>query len=290
MESKYIDVRGIKTRYLEAGKGEPLLLVHGGDFGGFDSANDWDLNIDGLAKSFHVFAIDRIGCGFTDNPKTDKEYVIGTGVQHAYDFLRTMKMDSAHVVGHSRGGYVVCRLAMEHPEVVKTLIIVDSQTLLLPDSLVETIYADWGRLASIITDKREKYRYLAAANSYRNEGITDDFVNIMVEVMALPKSREAATRLNWQHFEEDLTARQKENREWISAGRIKAPTLIIWGFNDPTAKFDPVALDALCTIFAATPQSQMHIFNRAGHYCFRDQPETFNVSITRFIKLNGEGR
>ena len=63
MKIKYVDVNGIRTRYLEAGTGEPLLLVHGGGFGRCynASANDWDLNIDGFAKSFHVFAIDKIG-------------------------------------------------------------------------------------------------------------------------------------------------------------------------------------------------------------------------------------
>ena len=141
METKYVDVKGIWTRYLEAGAGEPLLLLHGGHFGTSFNSNDWDLNIDNLAKIFHVFAIDKIGCGFTDNPKNDEEYVIGTMVQHAYDFLKTMKIDSAHLVGHSRGGYGVCRLALEYPEVAKTLVIVDSSTLMTAPN---TIYGEWG--------------------------------------------------------------------------------------------------------------------------------------------------
>ena len=98
MEAKYVDVKGIRTRYLEAGTGEPLLLVHGGDFGRHFSANDWDLNVDSFAQSFHVFAIDKIGQGFTDNPKRDEEYVIGTTVQHAYDFLNTMKISGALIL------------------------------------------------------------------------------------------------------------------------------------------------------------------------------------------------
>ena len=97
MEEKYINVKGIRTRYLEAGSGEPLLLIHGNHFGMCCSANDWDLNIDSFARYFQVFAIDKIGSGFTDNAKSDGEYVIGTTVQHAYDFLNTMKIDSAHV-------------------------------------------------------------------------------------------------------------------------------------------------------------------------------------------------
>ena len=70
MEEKYVDVKGTRTRYLESGSGEPLLMVHGMDYyKTASSANHFSLNIDGLGKSFHVLAIDKIGAGFTDNPK-----------------------------------------------------------------------------------------------------------------------------------------------------------------------------------------------------------------------------
>ena len=286
MEAKYVDVKGIRTRYLEAGRGEPLLLVHGGEFGTSCSANDWDLNIDSLAESFHVFAIDKVGSGFTDNPKSDQEYVIGATVQHAYDFLNTMKMDSAHAVGHSRGGYTVCRLALEHPEVVKTLVIVNSATLTVPR---QPIYREWDRLAALIKDVRDKQRYLVAANSLKSEHITDNYADVMVEIVMLPKSQEATARMETglrTQFLEDLAARQKETHEWIRAGRLKAPTLIMWGFNDPSAEFDPVGLELLRLIFPSTSRSQMHILNQAGHYCFREQPEAFVAAVTNFIKFN----
>ncbi len=130
METKYVDVKGTRTRSLEAGSGEPMLLVHGGNFGRYCSANDWDRNIDSLAGSYHVFAIDKIACGFTDNPQSDGEFVIGASVSHARDFLDVMGIDSAHVVGHSRGGLTACRLVLESPGAVRTLVIVDSATLI----------------------------------------------------------------------------------------------------------------------------------------------------------------
>ncbi len=287
MEARYVDVKGIRTRYLEAGKGEPLLLVHGGDFGRYPgSANDWDLNIDSLAESFHVLAIDKVGCGFTDNPKSDGEYIIGTTVKHAYDFLSTMKIDSAHVAGHSRGGYTVCRLALEHPEVVRTLVIVDSSTLMIAPN---PIYDEWDRLAALIKDIRDRYRYLVAANSFGNEHITDAFLDVTVEIVMLPKSQEAAAKMEAglkARFKEDLVAEQKETHELIRAGKLKAPTLIMWGFDDPSATFDPVGLATIRLIFPHVPRSQMHILNQAGHYCYREQPEAFVSALTSFIKSN----
>ena len=129
-DARFVDVSGIRIRYFEAGRGEPLLLVHGGSIGGGANAEDWGLNFDRFAESFHVYAIDKIGQGHTDSPKSDSDYVIGSTVRHAYDFLRVMGIESTHIVGHSRGGYTACRLALEHPEMVKGLVIVDSATLM----------------------------------------------------------------------------------------------------------------------------------------------------------------
>ena len=250
------------------------------------SANDWDLVIDNFAKSFHVIAPDKIGCGFTDNPKRDEEYVMRTMVRHVHDFLNAVGIDSAHVVGHSRGGYAVCRLALEHPEVVKTLVIVDSGTLMLARN---PLYDEWEKKAAPIEDIRESIHYQKVANSYGSAHITDKFLDIMVEIEKLPKSREAVAKMKaglMAQFKEDLQADQKETHERIRAGGIKAPTLIMWGFNDPTAKFDPMGLFALNLILPSTPRSEMHILNQAGHFCHREQPDSFVAAVTAFIESN----
>ena len=67
-QAKFIDVKGIRTRYYELGSGEPMLLIHGATFSGQGSANTWTLNLAGLSQNFHVFAPDRLGNGMTDNP------------------------------------------------------------------------------------------------------------------------------------------------------------------------------------------------------------------------------
>jgi len=55
------------------------VLFHGGHFGSHDAADcaeDWSLNFDGLAERFHVYAVDKIGQGFTDNPQRDEDYTM----------------------------------------------------------------------------------------------------------------------------------------------------------------------------------------------------------------------
>ena len=63
VDSKFVDVHGIRTRYFEKGTGENVLLIHGGVFGSNDVADcslDWGLNFDDLAQWFHVYALDTL--------------------------------------------------------------------------------------------------------------------------------------------------------------------------------------------------------------------------------------
>ena len=130
-EAKFIDVDGIRTRYFMTGEGAPLVLFHGGNFGSrnlTESACDWELNIQGLSQWYRVFAVDKLGQGYTDNPKDD-DYSMAAVVRHAHGFLAALGLEDVHVVGHSRGGYLVCRLTLDHPERIRSCVIVDSNTL-----------------------------------------------------------------------------------------------------------------------------------------------------------------
>ncbi len=285
MQTKYVDVNGIKTRYLEDGAGEPLVLVHGGQFGTCSSGNDWDLTIPGFAANFHVLAVDKIGCGFTENPKDPKDYLIGAGVRHLYDLIQTLKLAKVHLVGHSRGGYQVCRLALEHPEVVQTLVIVDSATLAARNG-PESKYAQWDREAESM-NVRDGCRHKMAMNSFSGEHLNDSYVDIMAQIVTSANYRRSVMTPEVKRvFLEDLAARREETHQWIRSGGIKMPTLVVWAFNDPTAPFDPVGKTAMDLVLGNVPRSQMVILNRAGHYCFREQPEAFAAAVTGFIKLN----
>ena len=106
---KFVDVGGVRTRYFERGSGEVVVLVHGGAFGsttGACCADDWDLNFDGLARWFRVFAIDKLGQGYTDNPRTDDDYTMHAAVQHAYATLRALGIE-----GSASGGPFARRLS-----------------------------------------------------------------------------------------------------------------------------------------------------------------------------------
>jgi pimeloyl-ACP methyl ester carboxylesterase len=281
---RFMSVEGVRTRYFEAGAGEPLVLVHGGSFGHIENAEDWELNVDGLAETFRVFAFDKIGNGFTDNPRTPDGYFIGRTVDHAAAFIRALGLESAHVVGHSRGGYTATRLALEHPDAVRTLTIVDSSTLMAPHN---PQYDAWDREAEQLSDPRARTRYLIAANSHGEAHITERMIDVALEIEALPKTVEARRIMDGgakTRNNADLIERQAETHAWIREGRLRSPTLVVWGFNDRSAPIERVGIACLNLILPSVPESEFHVLNHAGHNSMREQPDAFNRVLTSFIE------
>jgi 2-hydroxy-6-oxonona-2,4-dienedioate hydrolase len=287
IDEKFIDVNGIRTRYFEKGAGPIVVLFHGGHFGSHDAADcaeDWSLNFDGLAQWFHVYAVDKIGQGYTDNPKRDEDYTMATVVQHAYDFLKVLGLRRVHPVGHSRGAYLVARLTLEHPELFDSCILVDTNTLAPGISKNETVMANppKPRLS------RESQRWVLQKYSYGFEHISEEWLDVMMNVAALPKYREAVKKmeevgLRTTCFLPHLARQKDETLGLIRDRGFGRPTLLAWSYNDPTATIDQG--HALFDLIArATPDARMYIFNRAGHFSYREHPVEFNDMLRGFIQ------
>ncbi|PZC47488.1 MAG: Pimeloyl-ACP methyl ester carboxylesterase [Chloroflexi bacterium] len=281
---KFVDVEGIRTRYFEAGQGEPMVLISGGQFGSFNCATDWDLNFDDLAGDFHVFAVDKIGQGHTDNPKDPSDYILGTAVQHLHDFLKAVGLEQAHLVGHSRGGYAIVRLALEHPEVVKSLTIVDSGSIMHEAA---PFYVELAEKAAHITDPREKHEFMMVNSSFSGTIVSDGWLDDVMSFVTTPKYRIAQeTDVEmWPTCHVDHVARQKETKEWIAKGGLSdLPVLVTWAYNDQGAPIEECGIPAMHLILPSVPNSRMHIFNQSGHYVFREHPKEFNATVRTFIQ------
>ena len=112
-DGRYADFGGIKIHYIDRGKGEPIVLLHGGspDLRGWTAPGV----VDNLAKDFRVIAYDARGAGKSSKPHDPKQY----GRQQALDVPRLLdhlKIDRAHIVGFSLGAQTVAQLLTLHPE------------------------------------------------------------------------------------------------------------------------------------------------------------------------------
>lgn len=112
-QDRFADLGGVKIRYIEEGKGEPVVLLHGGG----SNLETWVAAgvVANLARDYRVIAFDARGHGKSDKPHDPKAY----GREQALDVVRlldTLKLKRAHIVGFSLGGSTTSQLLTLHPE------------------------------------------------------------------------------------------------------------------------------------------------------------------------------
>jgi pimeloyl-ACP methyl ester carboxylesterase len=282
LEAKFIDVDGIRTRYYDAGQGEPMVLCHGHGWDGSASANAWTLNIPGLSKHFRVIAADKLGSGMTDNPKTDDGFTIQNQVAHMWGLVDALGIDKVHMVGQSRGGYLAGRMTLERQERVRTLVVVDSMTLA---PLVGDPHRRDKLLEGAPAGVREELLFRWGKLSYKPEHLTDEYIDTAVWLEAQPKAQE--TKRRWKgggeaRFNASLAAQKEETLRWLAEGRLQLPTLILWGRKDPSAILE--CGQRLYDLIAEhNPRAHMYILSDAGHFHFREYPDLFNRIVTNFV-------
>ena len=282
----FVDVDGVDVRYYEDGAGEPLLLFSGGEIGTLDGLDRWSLNLPGLAESFHVFCIDKLGQGHTGNPPRLEDYTFEYQLQHTHRLIEKLGLSQVNIAGQSRGALLVTRLTLDHPGLVKNLIIVDSATLSPENPMFPSLrwYENLFLGVQQGSPTRESVRLEMDGQAYSREQITDDYVDRMLEIAELPKFQEAqATMAEIRHGQwlPSINRVRSDTVRMIDDDGIPVPTLVVWGINDLSAPL-PLGQRLFERIAATTPRAEMHVLNGAGHYSYREQAAAFNRIVKSF--------
>lgn len=111
--SRYVEVDGMRTHYLDAGEGPTVVLLHSGEFGG-GAETSWEYLIPALARHFRVIAPDWLGFGKTAKIH-DFDSKRGRMLSHMVRFVQLMALDRAHFIGNSMGATFLLQLAAETP-------------------------------------------------------------------------------------------------------------------------------------------------------------------------------
>ncbi len=280
-EAKFIDVKGARTRYYEVGKGEALLLIHGSLPAGSSSANTWVPVFAPLSRRMRVIAPDRLGHGMTENPRG--QTTIQAEIEHLYNLILTLKIDRLHLVGQSLGAYIAARLALEHPKLVKTLVIVDTAALAPVSGDVQERRA----LPAGGSDHEieERFRAEIESLSFSKDHVTKDFVDAAVHLASLPGGRKTDERMRKGGaalFQASLERQQPETLQWIKDGRLQTPTLLYWGNNDPAAS-PALGIALFDSIAEKNSRTRILIANQMGHFHYRERPEEFSRNVLNFM-------
>ena len=283
---KFIDVDGVRTRYVDRGTGDTIVLFHGGNFGSTGSADatdDWGGTIDDIAKWGRVVAIDKLGQGYTENPKSDDDYTMAAVVKHAYQTLRALNIESAHLVGHSRGGYLTCRLTVDYPEIAKSCVIVSSNTCAPGTGGNEKAFANQPKPSLTA----ESQRWVLEHYSYSPDCVTDEWVEAHAAIAQQQSYAEAVEKMTqegylWTKFLPGLLTDKEEMFRILQTRGIQRPVLQIWGYNDPTVSHAQ-AYDLYRILAEKERRARWQTLNEAGHFCYREQRKRFNEVLQSFI-------
>ena len=265
----HANVDGEQIHYVEAGGGDPLVLVHGF----LAWSYGWRKNVAALAEDAHVLAPDLRGFGLSEkNPS--RPHSISAQAELLRAFLDTKQVDQAVLCGHSMGGEVCLRFALKYPERVRALILVSAsgyirrraRPLEATAARLPWLGAVFMRWAIVNRD----YAAGALRVAYR---VPEQVTDTDIEAYLLPGRAPGAGRV--------LLKLVQDMDFGESAARIHEvchPTLLIWGENDPWVPA------AHARRFAQElPNSRLHILPECGHVPPEEHPETFNHLVRTFL-------
>lgn len=291
-DEKYVTVDDYRTRFFEAGSGDPLLLLHGGGWTGF-GAILWHATIIPLSKHFHVYAPDQLGQGYTDAPRNPDEWGdIRARTEHIINFIETLKLGKTNLVGLSQGGWIGAYLALKRPELARKLVIVASGSTSGSAAGNYHLTADYkgpqptrsNEIArSRELDQTTKDNLRERIQRLQYSDVDDEYLNHLLPIAKRwsERSQSHARR----RLTDDKTKREMMEMYFIDGTHIsehvkdiKVPTLLIWGKQDHTN------IDSGVELYKRIPDAQLHIFDKACHFVDVDQPEDFSSLVTWFLK------
>jgi len=223
-EIRYRVVDGIRTRSLEAGSGDPVLLLHGN--GGH--AEIYIRNVLPIAAAgYRVYAIDSLGHGFTDKP--DVAYTIPQYAAHVRAFIEEIG-GPVHLVGHGLAGWVATYLTVHHPQAVRSLVSLNGLTHLAePDEKMATGFQQIQQLSKSATaaatpeSVRSRLNWALADPA----SATDEMVAVRYDIYRRPETAAALAKIvNVESAEQrryGLTAEQ--------LATIRVPVQLIYSEN-----------------------------------------------------------
>jgi pimeloyl-ACP methyl ester carboxylesterase len=248
--TRFVDVGGHKTRVLEAGRGDPVLVLHG--WGG--RIESMAPVIACLAERFGVRAIDLPGFGESPIPKG----AWGTAdyAEFISDLSNELGIERARFVGHSFGAKVSIYLAATHPELVEKLVLTGASGLTSAPSMKVRLKRGVSRGARFVGrfgTPGERLRSAVykriASQDYQDAG---ELKPILVKVV-----------------NEDIGH---------MLPRIRAATLLVWGTEDAAV---PVAHAR--TMEELIPDAGLVLFEGAGHFAYLDESQRFCRIVRHFF-------
>jgi branched-chain amino acid transport system permease protein len=242
-----------------------MVLLHGS----FASSRWWEPFLSILPRAIRAFAPDLRGCGFSEKP--DAGYTIPELSDDVWSFTQTLRLEDFDLVGHSSGGAIAAEFTLRHPNVVRTLTLVDSAPIEGVFTPTETLRV----LDQMRTDRKLLRRALRILMPTLDMSGTTGALNSREFFDCLVDD---ATQMAPAAFSGIADALGQWNR-FAEAKDLTLPTLVIWGELDQIVSRDA----ATRTLIAIPGANNLETLKNVGHSPMIESPVVLAERIIDFI-------
>jgi proline iminopeptidase len=294
LQEGFVDAQGVLIYYAEVGRGEPLVVVHGGPGASHDYFLPWLLP---LARHNRVIFIDERGCGKSEKIEDPKSYTVEKMVEDLEAVRRGLGLGKINLLGHSYGGVLAQAYALEHQDHLKHLVLCStfSSTSAMNEVLVHVKEQMPTDLRERI-DKMEKADLFGQGKPYEQNRYTNEYMTASWGEGYFPYLYQnhpdanfdpvANGIMSWDLYREmwgshgefiiDGNLKSVEYTDRLSA--ISVPTLITVGDHD---ECDPSLATAMLEKIHG---SELVVLPKSGHMTFVDQPRMFIEAVDTFLQ------
>jgi pimeloyl-ACP methyl ester carboxylesterase len=273
-DSRFVEINGINVHYKTYGQGEPtFILLHG--FGA--SLFSWREVTEPLSKFGTVVAYDRPAFGLTERPmkwEGESPYGPQAQVDLVIGLMDKLNIKKAILVGNSAGGTVSMQVALQHPERVQALILVDA-----------AVYAGGGApfwVRPILNTPQMNHLGPLVARQLQAQGV--EFIKTAwhdpskITPDIFDGYQKPLQIENWDKALWQLTVASKESGIVARLDEITMPTLVITGDDDRI-----VPTEQSLRLADELPNAELKVIAQSGHLPHEEKPIEFMQAVTEFL-------
>ena len=261
-----IDIKGLRFEYLEGGKGDVLVLLHG--FGA--NKDNWTRIGKYLTPHFRVIAPDLTGFG-ESSPAPDADYTIRAQVERVKAFVMGLGIKSFHLGGSSMGGNIAGAYASKYPKEIKSLL------LIAPGGIASSEPSEMyrrlkdGKSNPLVAENIEDYERLLDFVFVEKPFIPRPIKKLLIQEAIEHKS------LNSKIFKQLHSPRDVQPLEALLKG-LTVPTLIVWGAQDRVLHVSGAKI-----LEAVMPNANAAVMDAVGHLPMIEKPKETAELYLRFF-------